>query len=132
MIFLRSEKPFRYPDHSLHDIIISPSQINPNHIIMPRSYNTDRNGNSWSEPVKLAVWQKARKIPDYQEHLWRYDKCGNPMKWTEYGNRNSQHGWEIDHIMPVAHGGGDDLPNLQPLYWQNNASKGDNLDWSCK
>ena len=40
-------------------------------------------------------------------------------------------GWEIDHIKPVSKGGTDNLSNLQPLYWENNRSKGDKLDWKC-
>lgn len=53
------------------------------------------------------------------------------MKYSEHGNRNSEHGWEIDHINPVSNGGGDELPNLQPLNWKNNADKGDKLNWVC-
>jgi len=34
-------------------------------------------------------------------------------------------GWEVDHIRPVSHDGGDDLANLQPLQWKNNRCKGD-------
>jgi len=32
---------------------------------------------------------------------------------------------EIDHIKPVAKGGGDELENLQPLYWKTNRAKSD-------
>jgi len=53
------------------------------------------------------------------------------MKYTEHGNRQSEYGWEIDHINPVANNGSDDLYNLQPLYWGNNLDKGDSLNWSC-
>ncbi len=53
------------------------------------------------------------------------------MQYSEHGNRNSNYGWEIDHINPVANGGGDEINNLQPLYWDNNAKKGDNLNWRC-
>ncbi len=53
------------------------------------------------------------------------------MKWSEHGNRDSKYGWEIDHINPVANGGGDELNNLQPLNWVNNANKGDKLNWTC-
>lgn len=31
----------------------------------------------------------------------------------------------------VANGGSDNITNLQPLYWENNAKKSDNLNWSC-
>ena len=33
--------------------------------------------------------------------------------------------WEIDHIKSVAKGDGDELDNLQPLYWKTNRQKGD-------
>ncbi len=44
------------------------------------------------------------------------------MKRTEYGNRDSQYGWEIDHINPD---GGDGLSNLRPLQWANNVATSD-------
>jgi 5-methylcytosine-specific restriction endonuclease McrA len=57
--------------------------------------------------------------------------CGNVMKSSDYGNTNSQYGWEVDHIKPVAKGGTDDLSNLQPLQWDNNRKKGDTYPWNC-
>ncbi|MDD4994115.1 MAG: HNH endonuclease signature motif containing protein [Paludibacter sp.] len=98
---------------------------------MVRRHNTDRNGNSWSETMKKLVWNKGRIIPNYSSEVWRWDKCGKVMKYSEHGNRSSDHGWEIDHINPVANGGSDDLNNLQPLNWANNLDKSDKLYWTC-
>jgi len=50
------------------------------------------------------------------------DECGAWIGSEEYGNRQSQYGWEIDHINPD---GDDQLSNLQPLQWQNNIDKSD-------
>jgi 5-methylcytosine-specific restriction endonuclease McrA len=59
------------------------------------------------------------------------DECGQAMQWSQYGNRNSDYGWEIDHINPVSNGGTDILSNLQPINWKNNSAKGDNVNWLC-
>ena len=87
---------------------------------MARNYNTDKNGSSWSEPTKLAVWKKGTSIDGYDSNIWRRDKCGKAMKYSDHGDRQSKYGWEIDHINPVANGGDDNINNLQPLHWENN------------
>lgn len=76
------------------------------------------------EQLKLAVWAKGRVIPDYNADVWRWDSFGAVMKFSMYGNRNSDYGWEIDHIVRVADGGTDALSNLRPLNWRNNAARG--------
>jgi 5-methylcytosine-specific restriction endonuclease McrA len=98
---------------------------------MGRNQNTDRHGGNWSEAAKQIIWNKGSIIPDYSQELWRRDKCGQVMKYSDYGNRFSKNGWEIDHINPVVNGGLDIFENLQPLHWKNNAEKGDSLNWSC-
>ncbi|MFN7825163.1 MAG: HNH endonuclease signature motif containing protein [Pseudobdellovibrionaceae bacterium] len=54
------------------------------------------------------------------------------MKFSDYGNTESDFGWEIDHINPVSNRGGDDISNLQPLQWKNNRQKSDSTSfWTC-
>jgi len=98
---------------------------------MARKHNTNSNGGAWTHAEKVAVWNKGRIIPNLSSDTWRWDKCGKVMKWSEHGNRNSDNGWEIDHINPVSNGGNDHINNLQPLHWKNNADKADKLYWTC-
>ncbi len=72
------------------------------------------------------VWQKASySDPQNESSGFRKDQCGAWICWSHYGNRDSQYGWEIDHIVPVASGGSDHISNLRPLHWANNAAKAD-------
>lgn len=80
--------------------------------------------NQFSIETRRAVWAKARAMPGNDPSVIRMDACGAWIKWAEYGNTNSQWGWEIDHIVPVSRGGSGFLANLQPLQWQNNREKG--------
>ena len=98
---------------------------------MARQPNTDRFGRTWSDPIKKAIWEKGEEIPEYSSEIWRLDKYSALMKWSDFGDRKSKYGWEIDHIKPVLHSGDDSIDNLQPLNWKNNAAKGDLLHWKC-
>lgn len=98
---------------------------------MARNPNSNRNGGAWTPEQINAVWQKGRQIPNYLTSEYRWDACGQVMKFSEHGNRNHEYGWEIDHINPVSNNGSDDISNIQPLNWKNNATKGDNLNWRC-
>lgn len=87
----------------------------------------------WSETTIKKVWDKAIKsTPENEVKGFRKDKCYTWMLFEKHGDRNSEYGWEIDHIKPVAHGGTDDLFNLQPLQWENNVEKGDSSVLKCK
>lgn len=76
------------------------------------------------EILKQKVWNKGRPYGNLDPALFQIDECGALMSFDEYGNRESEFGWETDHIIPIADGGTDDISNLRPLQWDNNASRG--------
>lgn len=88
------------------------------------------NGEPFDEITIKAVWEKAQK--EFGFYFYRKDACATIISRHDYGKR-TKYGWEIDHIIPVAKGGTDDLENLQPLHWENNVAKGDDYpEWTCK
>jgi len=88
---------------------------------MLRHRGTNISGKLFDPATVRAVWEKAAPRPEHAP--LKVDSLG-ALIWREgYGNTNSKLGWEIDHILPVAAGGGDDLENLQALQWNNNREK---------
>jgi hypothetical protein len=74
---------------------------------------------------KLAVWIKGTPIQGWDAAEWRYDALGYVIRFSAYGDRSSEWGWEFDHY-PIAYslGGSDDITNLRPLHYLPNASLG--------
>lgn len=96
-----------------------------------RNRNTNISGKPFGSTTVGAVWLKGRVVDGYSPNEWRYDICGKPIKLGDYGKTSSKFGWEVDHVKPVAKGGGDVLSNLQPLQWENNRDKSDTYPWTC-
>jgi hypothetical protein len=80
---------------------------------------------SYTEKDKALVWSMAKIVPGYDQNEYRKDRCGAWIAWINFGDRNADYGWEIDHIVPVSKGGRTHVTNVQPLHWKNNASKSD-------
>lgn len=78
------------------------------------------------------VWKKGAVAPGNNPAVFRKDICGAFIRRDAYG-KQTQYGWEIDHIVPASRGGSDSLHNLRPLHWQNNDAKSDSRDgdWKC-
>lgn len=86
-----------------------------------------------TEELKRNVWNKGIICERYPSDKIRTDACGAFMLYDKFGDRDSIFGWEIDHIIPKSFLGGnvdeeraDNIINLRPLNWKNNASKSDN------
>lgn len=76
---------------------------------------------------RLSIWEKGIPIPNFDPKVYRYDRFGTPMRYSDYGNTDSEYGWEIDHTFPSSKGGSDNIPNNEPLNWKNNRIKSDKL-----
>ncbi len=81
--------------------------------------------NNQSDKYIYQVWLKAIVVDNVNPNDFRKDYAGAWIRYSDYGNRNSQYGWEIDHLRPLSQNGTDDMSNYFPLQWQNNARKGD-------
>lgn len=95
-----------------------------------RGRNTDASGKPFNQRIVDAVWEKGSHVAGRNPSLYRRDGCGNVIYKASYGIETDM-GWEIDHIKPVAKGGSDYLDNLRPLQSSANAEKGDTYPWKC-
>ena len=79
----------------------------------------------FSKTQKQRAFSKAQEIPGKDPGLWRRDAKGNVICYPAYGDPNSEFGWDIDHIQPLARGGTNDPSNLRALHIKANRLKGD-------
>ena len=80
---------------------------------------------NYSAEKLRKIWNKGHVIPGSDPNMLRRDQEGNTIKRSAYG-REIEHGWEVDHIIPLARGGPNSIDNLQPLQWKANREKSDN------
>lgn len=71
-----------------------------------------------------SIWNRAAEMEGLDPKLFRKDAYGAVMARSQYGMRDSNFGWEIDHVYPIAMGGDDNIENLRAMQWENVESKG--------
>ncbi len=73
------------------------------------------------EDLKRAAW--ARTSPVSSANAWdiRKDCLGNLVRYTDFGNRHSPFGWELDYM------GSPTPENLQALNWKAVAARSEHI-----
>jgi hypothetical protein len=76
------------------------------------------------EDLKRAAWARTSPVQG-QMNSWdfRKDCLGNLIRYSDFGNRHSPFGWELEYIVARL-GVGTDPDNVQALHWKSNAARG--------
>jgi hypothetical protein len=77
----------------------------------------------WTEQKKIAAWMACDAIPGFDPQDWRRDAYGFALYRADHG-KQTQYGWEVDHIIALALGGEDSLSNVRALHWRRNRQLG--------
>lgn len=101
--------------------------IHSDHYSGGATKNSSSTSSGWDDSTLALVWAKGRVVADFDPIVWRGDVYGNLIRRSDHGDRQSQYGWEVDHIVEKSLGGSDQLHNLRPLHWKMNASRGGQL-----
>jgi hypothetical protein len=88
-----------------------------------------------NETKRREIWERLRSIEGKELEEYRLDPCGALIRWSKYGDRSDDCGWEVDHVVPKAFllskGATeeeiDESVNLRPMQWENNDAK--NVDY---
>src|SRR5579872_1127036 len=72
-----------------------------------------------SSDVIWKVWAKGEIFAGNDPVFWRRDVCGAWIFRSHYDRKDSEYGWVIDRIKPIAEGDVDTISNLRPVQWEN-------------
>ena len=87
---------------------------------------------AFTEKEIITAWNNASAPPKgYDGRVYRLDSCGALIYWPSYG-KDTDMGWEVDHVFPKNLGGKNDSVNLRAMHHRNNSSKGNSYpNYSC-
>ena len=74
---------------------------------------------NFSDAQKQTAWNKAKIVENDNDKgkVWRKDLADAWIKFTDYGDQESDYGWEVDHAFPESKGGGTEDYNIQAMNW---------------
>ena len=78
-----------------------------------------------SEDVIWRVWAKGEIFAGNDPVFWRRDVCGAWIFRSHHGRKDSEYGWVIDRINPIAGSDIDTISNLRPVQWENTMRRTD-------
>lgn len=77
---------------------------------------------------KDEVWKKAKIIKGLDPNEFRECSLSKKIiRYFDHGNNKSEYNWDIDHWIPKASGGPDDLWNLWAVSASKNRSMGSSM-----
>ena len=79
---------------------------------------------SYTKKELDEIWAKGNLHSGSGDNATCFDDYGNEIRRGSHGKMTNK-GWEVDHILPKANGGSDDISNLRPLQWEANRVKAD-------
>ena len=69
---------------------------------------------SYTHEELVLVWNKGIIVPGVNPAIRRKDMCGAWIDWLAFGDRDSNVGWEVDHMIPLSKGAESNPRSLPP------------------
>ena len=73
------------------------------------------------EDLKRAAWARTSPVSSANAWEFRKDCLGNMVRYTDFGNRHSPFGWELEYV------GSQVADNLQALNWKAVAARSEHI-----
>ncbi|MGH8222270.1 MAG: HNH endonuclease [Woeseiaceae bacterium] len=80
----------------------------------------------------MSAYDVARRKEIFKKTNGRCHLCGRRIALKNYGEQDARGAWEVDHSVPRAEGGSDNLNNLVPAHIECNRSKQDTSSRSAR